>query len=377
MSGNNPAPGAPGIEPRWTAGAKDAVGTAYAVSSRIWYTLAMGVNTEIYYPTIDSPQVRDLQYLITDGETFFHDERRNTISKIELLEPDALGFKVTNTDREGHYTIEKQIIGDPHLNCLLIHTKFTVLPEWQSRLQLYVLCAPHLGIGGWHNNAEALESKGRKFLLAYRDGVYMTLGKLAGFSRLSCGYVGTSDGWTDLAQNYKMDWEYDSALDGNVALIGEINLADGYEFTLGLAFGRSRHGARSNLLQSLCIPFEDHLKSFVEQWHRTRRRLSVIDMNRGKVSEASSSLFARSINLLLAHEDKLNPGAMIASLSIPWGEDKSDEELGGYHLVWTRDMVECATALLAAGDTSDAAARLDLSCDYAAGGWRLLSELLD
>ncbi len=351
MSGNNPAPGAPGIEPRWTAGAKDAVGTAYAVSSRIWYTLAMGVNTEIYYPTIDSPQVRDLQYLITDGETFFHDERRNTISKIELLEPDALGFKVTNTDREGHYTIEKQIIGDPHLNCLLIHTKFTVLPEWQSRLQLYVLCAPHLGIGGWHNNAEALESKGRKFLLAYRDGVYMTLGKLAGFSRLSCGYVGTSDGWTDLAQNYKMDWEYDSALDGNVALIGEINLADGYEFTLGLAFGRSRHGARSNLLQSLCIPFEDHLKSFVEQWHRTRRRLSVIDMNRGKVSEASSSLFARSINLLLAHEDKLNPGAMIASLSIPWGEDKSDEELGGYHLVWTRDMVECATALLAAGDT--------------------------
>jgi len=116
VTGKNPAPGAPGIEPRWTAGAKDAVGTAYAVSSRIWYTLAHGVNTEIYYPTIDTPQVRDLQYLVTDGETFFHDERRKTISTIELLDPDALGFKITNADPEGRYTIEKQIIGDPHLN---------------------------------------------------------------------------------------------------------------------------------------------------------------------------------------------------------------------------------------------------------------------
>ena len=57
-------------------------------------------------------------------------------------------------------------------------------------------------------------------------------------------------------------------------------------------------------------------------------------MNHGKISDAAS-LFARSINLLLAHEDKLYPGAMIASMSIPWGEDKSDDELGGYHLVWT------------------------------------------
>src|SRR5580658_6362569 len=162
VSGKNPAPGGPGIEPRWTAGAKDAVGTAYAVSSRLWYTLARGVNTEIYYPTIDTPQVRDIQYMISDGETFFHDERRNTISTIELLDPDALGFKITNTDPDGRYVIEKQIIGDPHLNCLLIHTKFMPAPQWHGRLHLYVLCAPHLNIGGWHNNAEILEKKWRR-----------------------------------------------------------------------------------------------------------------------------------------------------------------------------------------------------------------------
>ena len=68
-----------------------------------------------------------------------------------------------------------------------------------------------------------------------------------------------------------------------------------------------------------------------------------------QVSQCDSFLFARSVNLLLAHEDKLYPGAMIASLSIPWGEDKSDDDLGGYHLVWTRDMVNCATALAGRG----------------------------
>ena len=352
LNAKKPAPGAPGIEPRWTGGAKDGVGTAYAVSSRVWYTVAYGVNTEIYYPTIDSPQVRDVQYMITDGETFFHDERRNTRSTIELIDPDALGFKITNADPEGRYTIQKVIIGDPHLNCLLIHTTFDVAPEWQGRLHLYVICAPHLKIGGWHNNAVVVEKKGWRFLMAYRDDVYLAVAPSTGFLKLSCGYVGTNDGWTDLAHNLKMDWDYDAAMDGNVAMTGEINLAHGTEFTLALAFGRSPHAAGSVLAQSLCIPFDTNLKSFVEQWHRTRKRLSLVDMNHDKLTPAAGALFARSINLLLAHEDKLYPGAMIASMSIPWGEDKSDDELGGYHLVWTRDMVQCASALLAAGDTA-------------------------
>ena len=352
MSGKNPAPGGPGIEPRWTGGAKDAVGTAYAVSSRLWYTLARGVVTEVYYSTIDTPQIRDLQYMVSDGETFFHDERRNTISTVELLDPDALGFKIVNTDPEGRYTIEKQIIGDPHLNCLLIHTRFMVAPEWQGRLHLYLLVAPHLNIGGYHNSGAVIEAKGRRFLMAWRDSYYLAVVSTAGAAKLSVGYVGTSDGWTDLAHNYKMDWQYDSAADGNIALTAEIDISRTTEFTLGVGFGRSPHNAGANLFQSLSIPFDNSLRSFLDQWHRTRKRLAVVDMAHDKISEGASALFARSVNLLLAHEDKVYPGAMIASMSIPWGEDKGDDELGGYHLVWTRDMVQCASALAAAGDTT-------------------------
>ena len=167
MGGKNPAPGGPGIPARWTRGAKDAVGTAYAVSSRVWYTLANGVITEVYYPTIDTPQIRDLQYLVTDGETFFHDERRHMQTQLNCLETEALGFGVINTDPEGRYTIEKQIIGDPHLSCLLVQTRFNVAAEWKGRLHLYVLCAPHLQIGGMHNNGEVVEARGRRFLIAY------------------------------------------------------------------------------------------------------------------------------------------------------------------------------------------------------------------
>jgi glucoamylase len=112
--GDHEAFGRPGIEPRWTYADKEGVGTAYAISSRIWFTLLKGVLTEIYYPTVDRPQVRDLQYLITDGSTFFHEERRHLRSQIERIAPEALGYRVTNQDPDSRYTIVKEIIADPH-----------------------------------------------------------------------------------------------------------------------------------------------------------------------------------------------------------------------------------------------------------------------
>ncbi len=171
----------------------------------------------------------------------------------------ALGVKITNADPEGRYSIEKQIITDPHLSCLLVHTKFNVAPEWQGRLHLYVLCAPHLKIGGWHNNGEVTEARGRKFLMAYRDDVYLAISCVPfPFIKLSCGYVGVNDGWTDLFHNLKMDWEYDSALDGNIALTGEVDLSRGTEFTLGVGFGHTRHNAAAMVAQSLSHSLRDH-----------------------------------------------------------------------------------------------------------------------
>jgi glucodextranase-like protein len=128
--------GWPGIEPRWTHGNKDGVETAYAASSRIWFTLWNGIITEVYYPSVDHPQIRDLQYLVTDGKTFFHEEKRHLKSKCERLSPHALGYRITNVDPGGRYTITKEIIADPHLGCILQHTHLTGDETFISKVRL-------------------------------------------------------------------------------------------------------------------------------------------------------------------------------------------------------------------------------------------------
>ena len=338
--------GSPGIEPRWTHGGKDGVGTAYAASSRVWFTFWNGIVTEVYYPTVDRPQIRDLQYLITDGKSFFHEEKRQLESKLEQLSGHELGYRCTNSDPNGRYAIVKEIIADPHLACVLQRTKLTGDESFLSTLRLYALCAPHLEVGGWGNSGSVARVAGRTVLIAERKGTWLALAATVSFSRVSCGYVGRSDGWTDLAGNFQMDWEFDQAPDGNIALTGELDLTGTREFTLGLAFGRSQHNAISTLFQALSTPFEEHAKRFSEQWARS----SVCLLPLEKVSGDEGNLYRTSFSLLRAHEDKSYPGAFIASLSIPWGEAVGDEDQGGYHLVWTRDMVNSANAMLAAGD---------------------------
>ncbi len=322
-------------------------GTAYSASSRLWFTLSGGILNEVYYPTIDKPQIRDLQYLITDGESFFHDERRHLDSTTRELSHHALGYEITSVEREGRYRIIKEIIADPHHACVLIHTRLEAEEPLLSKLRLFSLLAPHLGVGGSGNIGRSIDTAGRTIQVAHKGDTWLAIGASIPFVNRSCGYVGSSDGWTDLADNFRMDWEFDSAEDGNIALTGELDLRKGHEFTLGLAFGTGQHDAVTTLLQSLGVPFADHRNRFIEQWERVCKNVLPV---KKKVTGDGGRLYHTSHSLLLAHEDKTYPGAMIASLSIPWGEARSDDDIGGYHLVWTRDMVNSATGLLAAGN---------------------------
>jgi glucoamylase len=344
--GDRVAFGGPGMEPRWSHSNKDGVGTAYSADSRLWYTLWRGIVTEVYFPRIDRPQVRDLEFLLTDGETFFHEEKRHLRSVTKRPTAHALGYRVTSDDPEGRYRIHKSVIGDPHLPCLLVNTRLEVRrPELDGRMRLFALAAPHLDVGGWGNNAAVYDVLGQPVLVAERNGVALALASSLPFVRGSVGYVGTSDGWTDLSHHRTLSWEFDRAPNGNVALTGEVPLRGRTEFTLGLALGDSVPAAITAVFQSLSTPFEVHQRRFVEQWSRP----AMHELPLGKVSHDRGRLYRASRSILLAHEDKEYPGAFIASLSIPWGASKSDEESGGYHLVWTRDLVHAATALLATG----------------------------
>src|SRR5437870_7675319 len=152
---NTLAFGAPGIEPRWTSSAKEGVGTAYHTSCRVWFTLSHGIVNEIYYPHVDQPNTRDFQFLISDGETFCHEEKRDLDHQIEYPERDCLFYRLTNSEPNGRYRLIKHILTDPHRSVLLVHTKLEALDEaLRGKLRLYALLAPHMaGRGAGHPGA--------------------------------------------------------------------------------------------------------------------------------------------------------------------------------------------------------------------------------
>ena len=356
--------GAPGMPPRWTSSEKDTVGTAYSASSRVWYTISHGILNEIYYPTIDRPQVRDLGFLISDGETFFQEEKRDLEQTFEYIDPEALGVRITGRDPEGRYQLIKEIISDPHQSTLLVRVRIEGEEKFLNRLKVYALLAPHLEVGGAGNSARVVDVGGKRILLAWKDSTSLAMAVDCGFSKASCGYVGTSDGWQDLNQNFKMDWEFDQALDGNVAMMGEIDIAQYREFTVAVGFGRGNHAALAGTMQSLATNFQSHLDRFIAQWHRAQCPLPLV-----LASSDQGRLLRISHSVLLAHEDKTFQGAFIASASIPWGQSKGDDDLGGYHLVWTRDMVQTATALMSVGRVETALrALVYLACAQRADG---------
>ena len=232
------APGHPGIPPRWTSSAKCGVGTSLSSESRVWFTLSHGILNEVYYPRIDQACIRDMELLVSDGKDFFSEEKRHTNFDVKTLAEGVPAYQLTNTCKESRYRIYKTVLADPKRDVLLQHVRFEPLQGALSNYHLYVLLAPHLGNRGAGNAAWVDDYKGLSVLNAQRGEIALSLACSAPWLKRSVGFVGTSDGWQDVYRHKQMLWEYTHAEDGNVALIGEIDLAacDG-EFTLALGFG--------------------------------------------------------------------------------------------------------------------------------------------
>jgi glucoamylase len=340
------APGGPGGPARWTSSAKSGVGTALSNRSRVWFTLSHGIFNEIYYPRIDQACIRDMGLVVTDGATFFSEEKRDTDSRVRWLADGVPAFHLTNTSRDGRYNIEKEIVADPKRDTVLQRTRFRPQQGPLSSYHLHVLLAPHLGNQGGGNSAWVDDFEGTPLLFARRNGSALALACSAAWIKRSVGYVGSSDGWQDLKAHQKMTWEYTRADNGNVALVGEIDLmASQGNFLLALGFGEHPEEAARNAIASLHGGFDEARDAYLDGWQDWAKAL--LPANNG--STTPSDLSQKSLAVLRAHESKTAPGGLIASLSIPWGSSKGDNDLGGYHLVWSRDMVETAGGLLAAG----------------------------
>ncbi len=345
----------------WARADKDAVGTSRSFASPVWFTVAGGIITEIYFPDVDSPQIRDLQLMFTDGVSFFHDAQRDFTHKCEPIDPRATAFRLTSTAIGQPYTVVQEIITSTDSPCLLVRTKLQGDPNLLGRLKVYALLAPHLQGHGEGNSGYVAATAGSKQLVANRGDYWLALGASCGFGQTNCGFVAVNDSWTDILGNHRLPiWSYDSAINGNIALMGEIARGNSNEFVLSLGFclndddlASEPNPAMVTVTESLSYPFDQsaaplgYLQEFINDWVKGISGTRYVPAP-GTTGD-HNRLFDFSHNVLLAHEDKGSSGALVASLSIPWGYANPDAD-SGYHLVWPRDMCQSATALLATGE---------------------------
>lgn len=333
------APGAPGALPTWTSGAKDGVGTSATAQSKIWFTLQGGAMTEVYYPRLDTANVRTLEFAVSDGSKVWL-ESKDMEHSIEWIDQNALVFRQTSRGPGGSFRIAKTYVTDPQHDTVLIDVEFSG-PKASS---LYLLYDPSLKNSGYGDTGY---SQGDA-LVTQKQDIASALVSSSGFEKTSSGFLGASDGYTDLLLHHRLDWSYSRAENGNVIQAARISST---HFTLALGFGATPSAAVESARASLQRGFASVSSEYTKGWREYLQSLRPQD-------GPYASEFRLATMVLKAHEDKTYRGAVIASMSIPWGNAvKADAPtVGGYHLVWARDLYEVATAFLAAGD-HDAAER--------------------
>jgi len=322
--------GAPGSAPTWCSSDKDFVTTALG-AARLWATIGHGIINEVYWPSTGRPQIRDFGFYLV-GAAGWIDLKR--IRCYRLATPAAHLPALTITHEGDGYRLVLEILPDPKRDALLVRFKL------RGDYQLVVLLAPHLGSTG-HDNTAWIEDG-----LGYAAGGSDALCLAADppLAQLSCGFVGASDGWQDLNSHGRLTYEFARAAGGTVALSGS---SPGAQGVLALAFSSDARGARTLARCALADGFDVLRAEFLQGWSDWGAQLRLPRPN-DILGEAA----LLSATVLKIHEDRTFPGAVVASLSVPWGS--STDSLGGYHLVWPRDATLTAFALLAANQRVDA-----------------------
>ena len=384
------APGAPGAMSYFDLARKDCVGTSAGTQSKVWYTVANGVLSDTYEPTIDNTNVSTLQYVVTDGSTFTDLQTRDMTYTVSA-DPTGMACTVTATDAQHGYQLTTTYVTDTASDTVLMHTRLSALPGSRtnvSDLQLYARLDAHVnGNGG----GGAQNAGGNTGVVATSDGAqvpvisstntvtnavnrsyavptYMALADSNPSPEASVGYAGTSsDGLTQLDSSHALT-PYGSAPDGHVVATQELAPGKDGSITLALGFGRTQASALSTAQSSLSRPFALQEVKYLAGWISYDAGLNRPPAHYpGEPASAVLGLgqhYYLSANVLKASEDKTFPGAIVASLASPWGQSvpagtEANGEpayFGSYREVFSRDTYEAFTGLLADGDLATARA---------------------
>ena len=385
------APGAPGAPSYFDLARKDCVGTAAAQGSKVWYTVAGGVLSDVYEPTIDNTDVSTLQYVVTDGSTYTDLQTRDMTYTV-TADPTGMACTVTSTDAKHGFQLVTTYITDPARDTVLMQTALKNLPGSGtnvSRLHLYARLDAHVngnGGGGSENagaNSGVVDtSTGASVPVIFSTNTvtnavnrdyavptYMALAASTPVQTASVGYAGTaSDGLTQLDASHALTPLYDSAPGGHIVATENVTPAHGNSVTLALGFGRTQAQSLSVAEGSLSSPFGQTAARYRNGWtmYDAGLRPPAASFPGLGPSQAASldSHYYLSANVLKASEDKTYPGAIVASLASPWGQsvpagvtaNGEPSYFGSYREVFARDLYEAFTGLMADGDVATARA---------------------
>ncbi len=360
------APRGPGSKSHWTSSAKAGVGTSPSAMSRIWYTVGQGVLNEIYFPDIDKANTRTIRFLVADGKQFFSDEEHDANHEVTSFDAGVPGYRVISTCKAGRYRITKEIVPEDVRDTLLLRVRFEQLPPSGEPLQLYLYVQPHLADKGDGNTCWVGQYLGLTMLFARREQAALAVYSSILKPQASCGFVDRNDGYADLKKHCKLTTTYNLARNGNVGLCGELDWQRSHgEFVTAIAFGSDPAEAGQQARAGVLSKFDDVKANFIAGWNTSQRKLREMTAPEGSAKE----MYRISTAVLQTHESKRFPGGFVASLSLPWGFSRGDKDIGGYHVLWPRDLCETAMGLMACGDMeAGRRALFYLACTQKANG---------
>ena len=377
--------GAPGALSHFDLARKECFGTARNTTSKVWYTVAGGVLSDVYYPTIDNTNVETLRYIVTDGSSFTDVQGRDTTYTVAPLPGSGgMGCRVTTSAKSGRWQLVTDYITDPARNTLLMNVSFkTSVP---NGLRLYARFDPTVngngGGGSGNGGADSAltdTSTGHPILVAddpstttnaanrdYAQPVYLALD--APFTTdMTNGFAGSaSDGLVELDSSHALTTSYPAANNGNVVQTARVaGSGKTIQFTAALGFGSTQAGAVGTAESSLQSGWSGALDAFKTGWQAYDAGLNqpptphaLPGIAAPRVNQLRDEYYV-SANVLKAVEDKTFPGALVAAPASPWGQaisagDPQNTYFGSYREVFARDLYEIWTGLMADGDTATA-----------------------
>src|ERR687886_290520 len=208
----------PGNAASWATGNKVALGTSATTTSKVWFTAAKGITSEVFYPRADVPNMQDMQYVVTDGSTFVDLERDATTHVVSMPDEKSLEYTVANTSMAGGGGNDS---------------------AW------------------WDGTNGALLASGTETLFGSPLTVVSALKVSSGFLAHDDGFSGrASDCYVDLSADKVLNNQFDDVSGtGNVVQCGQISVGADTTFTVALGYGGSSSSALAAANASLSSGF--------------------------------------------------------------------------------------------------------------------------